>query len=385
MRLRGRGRPKLGKLRRDGDVEGLRRAASFKDVLVARDGRLIDKGVPVRVAALEALSKPEGEEILPALIAALRDEAPEVRRAAVVALGKDGSSEAIGALVDFLATEVAAEDPEVRRTALERVRASEWPGFSERWARKVRDSRNGSLTEADRETFTALLTSDSTAEPEQRVFDVLAPRVGDDSPEGSGHACETVLSWCMPNRFHGMPALLEAERVPEPLIRLAGRSGDQALLDPLTTLLRRSDSGLRREAAEALGALCDTRAVLPLLKATSDPELEVRRAAVAAFDSLGGAGVTAAMSLLVQEANRGLAPPESETQEIDAKQDDGGAGSSESAEAQETTEPPEASVEPGPSVVSQPPVAARPPPSAPAPVPQDWSTRLLNWWSRRSK
>ncbi len=73
---------------------------------------------------------------------------------------------------------------------------------------------------------------------------------------------------------------------------------NQPALDFLIHLLsdNKTESGLREEAATALGRLCDTRAVEPLLTTvenSSNPDV-VRRAAIRALGELGGSGSVSA-------------------------------------------------------------------------------------------
>jgi bilin biosynthesis protein len=49
----------------------------------------------------------------------------------------------------------------------------------------------------------------------------------------------------------------------------------------------KKDSGVRRDAAEALGEVGDSRAVEPLIRALNDEDSLVRRDAEEAFDKLG--------------------------------------------------------------------------------------------------
>ncbi len=140
------------------------------------------------------------------------------------------------------------------------------------------------------------------ANPRQQVFELLAPLiVGTHDEDGAARRAETILAWCMPANLDGIVELLRHD-VSSAVVRLAGQTGDQNVLNPLVGLLEHPSAELRTEAAEALGTLCDTAAVLPLMGATSDPDVAVRRAAVRALDSLGSAGVTAALAVFAHTA-----------------------------------------------------------------------------------
>ena len=304
--------PDVQKLRRKGDLTGLQAALAHADPTIDRDGTVIDMGVSVRVAAVQALADIEatrgtsgGPELPPEiplwLAGALRDESHRVGSAAATALGTLGSRAVMDELVWFLAYEGRTAHPEVRTAALEAVCASTRPGLTELWCRKVVEGRRGRLDDTDRREFTELLAADTTDQVESRLQELLIPLL---EPDADGierpRPAEAILSWCMPADVGGLARALEGHDVTEPAVRLAGLSGSQSLLEPLARLLEHPAPTVRREAVAALGELCDTATVLPLLGATTDPDVTVRRRAVAALDSLGSAGVTAAMAMLAQ-------------------------------------------------------------------------------------
>ena len=66
-----------------------------------------------------------------------------------------------------------------------------------------------------------------------------------------------------------------------------GRLGDPRALAPLVAALRDNDSGVRQQAAAALGWLGDPRAVKPLVAALEDNKYWVRQQAAAALGRLG--------------------------------------------------------------------------------------------------
>lgn len=294
--------PDVEKLRRDDDRSGLEAALDHTDPIVARDGGVIDRGAPVRAAALRALAEMDSPEV-PALAGALSDESPGVARTAAEALATVGSQDAIDELVEFLAVKGRAVHPDVRAAALQAVCASGHPGLTELWCRKVVEGRHGVLDDVDRREFAVIMGADAAEHPAQGLFDLLVPRLASNGagPDRAGPA-EAILSWCMPAELDQLVPVLASRDVPLAAVRLAGLSGSQALLQPLVELLEHDSKPVRREAVSALGALCDTATVLPLLGATTDPDVTVRRRAVIALDSLGSAGVTAAMALLVQAA-----------------------------------------------------------------------------------
>lgn len=290
-------------------------AASYSDRMIDRSGQVFDRGAPVRAAALNALTVYQNDEVqgpgelLWLFMERLHDESPEVVRAAARALAANGSAEAAWALVDLLAQAGSGLTADAREEVLDALRACACPGISERWSGKVVDIRDTTLDETDRQDLMELLEADAVADPRQGVFDELAPLVVGTSHEAdAAKRAETILSWCMPARLDGLAALLEQHDVSGSVIRLAGESGDQNLLDPLVGLLEHPAPDARAQAATALGSLSDTAAVIPLMGATSDPDVEVRRAAINALESLGSAGVTAALAVFAHTAALGSKP-----------------------------------------------------------------------------
>jgi len=305
---RGRRTPQVQKLQRKGDIRGLIEAASYRDELIDRRGQVFDRGVPIRVAALDALTHQSVErehwaELSTLFATRLRDDSPTVVRAAAEALAADGSAESAWAMVDMLAEAGPSLAPDARVAVLDALRAGACPGISERWSGKVVDLRDTDLSERDRQDLIALMEADGVANPRQQVFELLAPLiVGIGDEHGAARRAETILTWCMPANLNGLEKLFAQHNVTPAVIRLAGQTGDQSLMTPLIGLLEHPSAEVRAEAAEALGTLCDTAAVLPLMGATSDPDIAVRRAAVHALDSFGGAGVTAALAVFARAA-----------------------------------------------------------------------------------
>ncbi len=66
-----------------------------------------------------------------------------------------------------------------------------------------------------------------------------------------------------------------------------GALGDKRAIEPLIERLGDSDGRVRHTAAQALGALGDKRAVEPLIERLSDSGRDVRQAATATLEQLG--------------------------------------------------------------------------------------------------
>ena len=318
MRLLGRRRtPKVDRLQRKGKLPALLEAARYSDRLVDRTGKVLDRGAPIRADAVRALAAYEpavGEEppdLVSVFAERLEDGSAEVAQAAAAALGADGSRKAAWVLVDLLAERGPALDDRTREAVLQAVRECACAGISEHWCMRVVESGPGELTDSHRSDLLALMEADAAGDPRAHVFEVLAPAVSGAEDPARAAVAETILTWCMPGPVDGMADLLSRHDVTEAAIRLAGRSGDQALLEPLVRLLEHPEAAVRSESALALGELSDTAAVLPLMGATSDPDVRVRKNAIRGLDMLGSAGVTAAVATLAHSASVGpeAAPP----------------------------------------------------------------------------
>src|SRR3954453_10762316 len=95
-------RPNIGRLRRRGDVEGLRAARDYRDYTRTREGDVLEIGAPTREAAVEVLGELDAPEALDGLCTATNDPEPRVRAAAVATPSQPGEPKAVEALATAL-------------------------------------------------------------------------------------------------------------------------------------------------------------------------------------------------------------------------------------------------------------------------------------------
>jgi HEAT repeat protein len=95
-------------------------------------------------------------------------------------------------------------------------------------------------------------------------------------------------------------------------LRAMGRNLDRRWLDVVLAELRSPEAELRFEAAQASGALGDTRAIPELAELALEQDAEVRLAAIAALGQIGGQGAVRVLRNLAADAR------ESDAELIDA-------------------------------------------------------------------
>jgi hypothetical protein len=120
-----------------------------------------------------------------------------------------------------------------------------------------------------------------------------------------------LLVWLAPASVEPLIDLLDDGRAREDAALALGATHDSRALEPLCSIMLGDDPApVRRAAAWALGELKDQGAVEPLLLATGDRDYDVRSEASASFDRLGNAAIAVAMSALVRPAlENGSSPP----------------------------------------------------------------------------
>ena len=265
----------------------------------------------VRADAARLLGRLRDDRALRPLIGALDDEESEVQVAAAEALGELGNPVAsvplIGALRSPLCRRKQAAIAALRKLRsplaveplIEVVAAKTVDGRMSDTDRQDRVLAAHALGELGFLAVTPLMVALKQAEPEVKPYIVQAlGLVG--GPEAE-QAVETLTA-----------ALKDEERggIARPAAAKAlGQLGDARAVKPLLAALKDNkwswSSRLRETAAEALGKLGDARAVEPLIAALKDKELSVRLAAAGALGELGHA---AAVEPLVAALERTSSP-----------------------------------------------------------------------------
>ena len=296
------GAPRIRKLRRRADVDGLVEALDYADPVSFGGGRRGDAGVPVRLRALRALAEVASPEDAPAVAIALRDIDPAVRQAAARVVR---SVDARGAADSLAAAAVGPGAPEFAEARLEALEALEAldrqgePGAVRRIAlaavsggdevamdQLTHDALTGFLAQAPKDEVTALVGE---------LIDRLP------AMNGSLERAQVVLTWLAPHSVEPLIEALDREGgFREPAAAVLGATCDSRALEPLVGVLRDRRADVRRVAVWALGELRDPRTAEALIAATMDDEYVVRRQAGEALDAMGSVALMAGVANLIR-------------------------------------------------------------------------------------
>jgi HEAT repeat protein len=364
VRLLGGRQPKVEKLRRKNDVDGLVGALSYEDLVRGRDGDVVDLGVDVRRLAAEALAGMQGHAAFNGLLRALDDPEEGVRRTAVHALRERGDPVAVEQLTSAV---TSWTQPEYARA---RAEAADALGF-------LRDPT------APRRFAAGLVTR--PAEPDEEtdapIFRQLAQGAGRDAvagtiddlvarlPDASVSArVRRLLVWLAPDSVDPLIRVLDDSSKRREAIFALGDTHDSRAVEKLCEiLLGEHDSNVRTAAAWALGEIRDPSAVESLLLAAADEDYAVRSAASESFDKLGNSAIAVAMSALIRPALENGARP-AVTDAIEAPEE-------ETVEATAVPDEPPVAAQPAPPPGTAPGVVAPPPVTQVGPL----LRRLLDW------
>ncbi|MEU1122916.1 fumarate reductase/succinate dehydrogenase flavoprotein subunit [Streptomyces sp. NPDC005899] len=234
---------------------------------------LADSDPAVRRAAVAALTESTPEGAGPALAATLADSAPSVRAAAAASLRELVEVlPAVPALREPLVAALGSEDPVVRSTALDTLRALRL-GDAELFAGTLGDSD----IDVRIHTVSALVSVDATG--------LLAGAAADPSREVRVAVAKGLAATRSPGPEPLAPLLSD----PDPLVRAAALGALAATGCPpgyaATAVTALSDPAwqVRAGAATALSSADPASAVGPLARALGDPNADVRKAAVLAL------------------------------------------------------------------------------------------------------
>jgi HEAT repeat protein len=287
-------RPRVERMSRKGDVEGLCRALGYRDRVALRDGESADVGAPVRREALQALHEAEGEGVVEAVAAALaEDDDAGVRVEAGRALR---AQRATGAMVDALVRPHDELPVEARAELESGLREAEDPSLGGLFAERL-IADGGDPGDGERDLLEKLI---SRAQEDSRLA-VASASVSELATEDPGRRERAVFVLsCLGSA--GTEALRDALDQPRraQAAWALGRLRDSAALPDLMALLEDDEPPVRAAAARALGTIRDPRAVEALLRASTDEEFVVRDASLEAIDQLGTAAVAFAVAVFVQ-------------------------------------------------------------------------------------
>lgn len=285
-------RRSVARLAKKGDLDGLAKVLSARDLVPGREGVLIDFAVPTRVHAVEVLAHVRDDRATALAADGLEDPDSRVRLAAVRTLAvTDPQGEYDERLATALARWRADVDAPERIAALEVLTGRSSPEQATRFVKALLSAEpRDPVSAADQQAITALVADHGPAlEPLcVRLAGDLAeePRAGDVLIAIGEDAVEALVSALRgPGARSAIAALAELR--------------DSSAVEPLTGVITDANPELRAAAAQALGAIRDPQAAEALVRASLDPDPAVRDAAHGALERLGTSGVLAGFAAFV--------------------------------------------------------------------------------------
>ena len=238
-------------------------------------------------ACCEAVAEIGQPAVGPLITLAERKDKPALRGVCVDALGRTGSKHAVAVLANVIRHD---RRPDVRRRAVKAAAKIEDRGVLVPLVNALKDSE-----ESVREAASEILRD----HPRKRVVPALVHVLGDGSPIVRRNAAFT-LGRCGIAKALTPLSLLAND--PTPSVRVAAfeamaKLGDAASVPALCeTLAKAADPDLKRECAEALGRLKDSRAIVPLFNAIDDSDPPTTAAILRGLGEIGDPGVLPALT-----------------------------------------------------------------------------------------
>jgi HEAT repeat protein len=302
----GERKPNIKSLVRREDIDGLLKAATYRELASGSAGSVQDLGIPVRADAILALGTLAPERGEQAITAALRDPADRVRCEAVRVLHALREVAVLAQAVRRL-----PQKGHSRKLAFQAIMdLRELVRPSAVADALVHRDDDELLGEQDAQLILELLEGER-AEVADGLLEVLLSALGEERGIVVDRASEMLVRLA-PESIDALVDELSTGSNPGEAAYILGRIGDPRTLDPLVNALRHTDAKVRAESAAALAELQDPAAVKPLLEATSDSEHNVRAQAGAALDRMGTTavifGVAALLQPTIEEAVRSAVP-----------------------------------------------------------------------------
>lgn len=273
-------------------------ALRHEDPVTDRDGRFADLGAGVRAEAVAALARIDTPAAREGVLSALDDPEDKVRRGAIEAIASTRDPAAAEPLAGAVAGWTEPEQQEARSEALEALIALNDADSSRRLAGLLID-REAEIEPADAEMVRRLADASDDRALAATIMDLirgLRVRLDPDRPRA-------LLAALAPESVPPLIDALEDEPARREAALALGAAHDSRAVEPLCDLLAESqDPKIRRAAAWALGEIRDPAAVETLLVATGDSDYSVRVAAGAGFDAFGNVAIAVALSPASQPA-----------------------------------------------------------------------------------
>lgn len=294
------GRPRIRRLRRRGDVDGLLRALEHRELVSLGGGERADLGAGVRVEALRALAEVATPADVPRISVALRDPDPLVRQCAVRVVRRVDPEAAADAIAATL-VRAGKEFLEARLEALEALEdlvRQGGGGVARKVAFAIVENADASIDQVTQDSFRGFVDHASQEEVDALIAELVErlPALG-----GRLENAQVVLAWLAPRTVEPLIQALDREGgYREPAAAVLGAIRDTRALQPLHSIIDDRRADVRRVTVWALGELRDPRAAEPLMKATMDDEYIVRRQAGEALDAMGSVALMAGVANMIR-------------------------------------------------------------------------------------
>ncbi|MBW2276314.1 MAG: HEAT repeat domain-containing protein [Deltaproteobacteria bacterium] len=256
---------------------------SSDEIVAALVAALKDEWAPVRAQAASALGTQGIADAVDPLSALVDDPDIEVRMAVAGALVRIGTAEAF----DHFDKALVDKDPQVRGAAVDAVGSRRNPALVEKLYAAVGDEHH-KVRERAREAVYTIVTHAMKGTASSEIVKRLVEMLRSDDPAARASAAYLL------GKLHitqATRALSKALKDTDEDVRWAALTALKDLENPasakaLIGSLRDTDPQIRTGAAELLGMMEIKRAAKPVTKLLRDPETDVRRAAADALQAI---------------------------------------------------------------------------------------------------
>jgi HEAT repeat protein len=296
MALFRNGKPNVKALSRRGDADALVAAVGYQDLMPARGGGMLDRGVEVRQEAILGLGRMGPDVGAEAVTAALSDPFDHVRLAAIRVLYARQEAMPLAAALAWLPRN-RGHSRRMAMSALAKLRRSDSaPALA---AALVHARGDDPIDEDEGLQLILLLEADEGSDAACEVVEQLLVALADERDAVADRA-EDLLALLAPVSIEGLIAELKAGAAAHRAAAVLAGIKDTRALAPLMEALLHRDARVRAESATALGELRDPAAVEALIHATRDADHRVRARAGYALDQLGMIAMVVGVATLVR-------------------------------------------------------------------------------------
>jgi HEAT repeat protein len=302
-----RGRSKVERLRKRGDVRRLVRLLAKHDWIVDRDGVLLDLAVGSRIDAVNALGTIDDPSAEDGIVRALADDDPRVRRAAVEALAPAPSPRAAKALAQAAALWRTPALETAHQAAVDLLLRLADELNAVEYTQILVETRPDGLSVAEQTAVSRLFAADSG--PVAEIFaSELAHRLRADSESERRLVYQTLVAMGSIS-VEPLVAALDDPAQRRWAAAALGAIRDARAVPALIDLLSEGEPAAQATAARALGEIRHPRALEALVRASSDSHAEVRDAALEALDQMRAVLAMLGATALNRDERDGVAAP----------------------------------------------------------------------------